>query len=305
MRKGFFLFFFFTSSLFAQNKALLTSISIYKQNFTGDEPVRVNVYIANSGTREESFSLSDAAYQSISFDLRTAANEPIELRPAVDARMRTVYSNPNLYRTLTLMPGESYSASFDLRDYFNITANGAYYIRARFYPDPDNRALVFDSEYAAFTHTPPDTVRRALDVKAQQRVRALETAKAFLPNEAVQDLFEAQMAKDWERFLLHIDAERLINAFPVYADQYNASTDGAFRLDLLEQFRRFLTVHWNLSLTGYEITETRITKETAEVTADAYESVRISQRRIRYNFRLYRNGEGRWLIDNYEVLALN
>ncbi|MGL5254335.1 MAG: hypothetical protein ACRC9L_05025 [Brevinema sp.] len=305
MRVLFLLIFAVSSALYAKSSPIQVRISLFKQTFSSDEPLKAYVSFYNQSTTDQQFFLSDVLFQSLVFDLRSSANEIVPLRPEMDALARTTYSNPALYRRIRLAPGESFSFTSDLREYFNVPKSGSYYVRARFYPDPDNRSDEFFSEYFSFAQTPPAPVMQRINQEQIRRSKTLEEARQFLPGEVIQDLFEAQMKKDWERFLVHIDAEQLINAFDQYANQYNTSIDGTFRLDLLEQFKRFLTSHWNIPLSSYEIRETIIKRDTATVEADALERVRTQTRRIRYSFELSRNGQGQWVIDNYIVLAVN
>ncbi|MGL5721293.1 MAG: hypothetical protein ACRCY4_02705 [Brevinema sp.] len=305
MRVLFFLIFAVSSALYSQSSPIQVRISLFKQTFSSDEPLKAYVSFYNQSIEEQQFDLSDVLFQSLVFDLRSSANETIPLRPEMDALARTTYSNPSLYRRMRLAPGESFTFTSDLRTYFDVPKSGSYYVRARFYPDPDNRSDEYFSEYFSFAQTPPAPVMQRINQEQTRRAAALEEARQFLPGEVIQDLFEAQLKKDWERFLVHIDAEQLINAFDQYARQYNASIDGTFRLDLLEQFKRFLTSHWNIHLAGYEIRETIIRRDTATVEADAFERIRTQTRRIRYSFELSRNGQGQWRIDNYVVLAVN
>lgn len=284
---------------------LLARISFIKQNYTGSEPIQLVLSVYNTNNTSVNIALSDTLNQTISFELRTTKNEITPLRPSVDARIRTIYANPSLYRYIILEPNEVFSRIFDLRDFFDITDFSSYYLKASFFPDPDNRAEFFESDYTVFTHIPPASVQQEMVRMQTEREKILQEAKLLLPNESIADLFEAQVVKDWERFLVHIDAERLINSFDNYARQYNAAQEGSFKLDILENFKRFLTVHWNSSLISYDVKETLIQENKAYVTVDAVEGIRFTSRRLRYNFIMYKNGAGQWLVEDYTVLALN
>lgn len=284
---------------------LLARISFVKQNYTGSEPIQLVLSVYNTNNKSVNIALSDTLNQTISFELRTTKNEIAPLKPSVDAQTRTIYANPSLYRYITLEPNEVFSRIFDLRDFFDITAFSSYYVKASFFPDPDNRAEFFESDYTVFTHIPPVSVQQEMVRVQTEREKILQEAKLLLPSESIADLFEAQAVKDWERFLVHIDAERLINSFDNYARQYNAAREGSFKLDILENFKRFLTAHWNSSLISYDVKETLIQENKAYVTVDAVEGIRFTSRRLRYNFVMYKNGAGQWLIEDYTVLALN
>ncbi|MGL5956940.1 MAG: hypothetical protein ACRC0X_10165 [Brevinema sp.] len=281
------------------------SISFVKQNYQAYEPIQLELFIKNQDTKEQSFVLSDILAQSIHFELRTSRNELLAINPKVAQQLTGIFSTPELYRTITLMPQESFSRLFDLRELYNITQYDTFYLKGIFYPDPDNRQVQAVSDYTAFSHTPSSVILQQIVTDSIERNQDLSILSTLLPNEIIQSFFESLFAKDWEKFLLHINTEQLLQSFQNYATQYNQSNDATFKLELLKQFQRFLTVHWNIPLTSYNITQTTIQENTAYVTVDALESIRFTSRRIRYTFVLYRSVSGYWLISDYTVLALN
>lgn len=302
-----FLIFMSTYSLYAQTnlKNYNIGLSFLKQNYQADEPVMVQLSIENIGNIGNTFILSDVLEQSIGFELKTSRNELLPLNSDTDIHLTGLFSNPALYRDISLMPSESFSRMFDLREFYDIKAYEIFYLKGIFYPDPDNNAVFVESEYTSFSHSPPSLVLQSILDRSIKRSEKIDLLSKLLPSEVVQNLFEAQFTKDWEKFLMLINAERLLNSFQNYAVQYNESTDGAFRLELVEKFKRFLTVHWNIPLVSYEILDTHIQGNTAYVTVDALESIRFTTRKIRYTFTLHRTISGSWLIVDYEVLSLN
>ena len=305
----FFLTFMISSSLYTQSTFNTNDnsieISFIKQNYQGDESIDIEFSIKNKGTQESFFVLSDILDQSINFELKTSRNEVIEINHNTGVRLTGTFSNPALYRYINLMPGESFSRIFDLRDLYSISTYETFYVKGVFYPDPDNRSVFINSDNTSFTHTPPPLVQQKISEDSIKRTQELNNLATLLPNEIVQSFFEAQFVKDWGKFLLHIDAERLISIFYNYSVQYKNSTDGTFRLELLENFKKFFTVHWDIPLVSYDIQETVIKGQEATVTVDAMESIRFTNRKIRYVFTLYRNTAGAWLISDYTVLSLN
>ncbi|MGL4676552.1 MAG: hypothetical protein ACRCWI_02655 [Brevinema sp.] len=289
----------------ADNTSPAVNISFIKQNYQAYEPIQFEVFIKNTDTQERSFIISDILEQSIYFELRSSRNEIVEMNPKVVAQSSGVFSTPELYRNITLMPQESFSRLFDLREFYNITRYDTFYLKGIFYPDPNNRALQALSDYTVFSHIPSSTVLQQMVGDSINRSKELSILSTFLPNEIIKSFFESLFTKDWEKFLLHINTEQLLQSFQNYANQYNQSNDVTFKLELLKQFQRFLTVHWDIPLTSYKITQTTIQEHTAYVTVDAVESIRFTSRRVRYTFTLYRSVSGSWLIVDYTVLALN
>lgn len=294
----------YTQSTFDTNNNKI-EISFIKQNYQGDESINIKFSIENTGTEESSFVLSDILDQSIDFELKTSRNEEIEVNHNTDVRLTGAFSNPSLYRNINLMPGESFSRMFDLRYLYNITTDETFYVKGIFFPDPDNKSVFITSDNTSFSHTPPLLVQQKISADLILRDQELKKLVTLLPSEIIQSFFDAQFVKDWSKFLLHIDAERLIQIFHNYSFQYNNSKDGTFKLELIENFKKFLTIHWNIPLIGYNIKETVIQGQQATVTVDATESIRFTSRKIRYVFTLYRSTQGSWLISDYTVLSLN
>ena len=294
----------YTQSTFDTNNNKI-ELSFIKQNYQGDESINIKFSIENTGTEESSFVLSDILDQSIDFELKTSRNEEIEVNHNTDVRLTGAFANLSLYRNINLMPGESFSRIFDLRYLYNITTDETFYVKGIFFPDPDNKSVFITSDNTSFSHTPPSLVQQKISADLILRDQELKKLVTLLPSEIIQSFFDAQFVKDWGKFLLHIDVERLIQIFHNYSFQYNNSKDGTFKLELIENFKKFLTIHWNIPLIGYNIKETVIQGQQAKVTVDATESIRFTSRKIRYVFTLYRSTQGSWLISDYTVLSLN
>ncbi len=291
-----------TAPAFAQ---LSTCISFVKQNYQANEPIQLEFEIINQGVEEQSFILSDVLPQSIRFELKSSRNESIPMSRRNIIEYTEVYANPALYRTITLLPNESFGVLFNLRNLYDITAYETYYIRSTFYPNPDNRADFVESDYTSFSHTPSPLVIQTIVEESIIRQNQIMALSRMLPSEIIASFFNAQFERDWDKFLLHISLSQLIQSFHNFSVPYDRSTDSAFKLELIEQFKRFLTVHWDMPITSYNIVETIIRDDTATVTVDAVESIGFTSRRLRYYFTLLRSASGAWLISDYSVLALN
>jgi len=308
MRIVLFLYLFILQgSLFAQitNTGNKIRILFIKQNYLSDEAIKMNFSIINMSGSEQTFILSDIFNQSISLELRTSQNELVSMYPEVEAQMNTAFANPSLYRRLMLTKGESYSKILDLRDFYPIDKQGTYYIKVNFYPNPDDKRKFYTSEFISFFHTPSTIVQRKINDTLTKRKLELQKISKLLPNEIIASLFDSQLLKDWEKFLLYIDFERLINSFDNYAQQYNKADNGISKLDIIEQFKRFLTTYWDIPIIAYDIKETIIKDDTAYVTIEVTESISYISRRLRYVFTLYKTGNNTWLIEDYSVLSLN
>ncbi|MGL4562637.1 MAG: hypothetical protein ACRCVW_02120 [Brevinema sp.] len=285
-------------------------ISFLKQNYLSNESIDICLKIMNTNDYPITFSVADSNdeflwYQSIDFELRTSQNITVPLKNIVQAQIKLKAADPSLYRDITLLKNESFTKVFNIRDFYDITDAKTFYIQASFYPDPDNHNTMYQSYFASFSQSAQAIVEQKIvedDLLEQATINGLAQ---LLPNEIIESFFDAQKQKNWQLFLLHIDPERLIYSFPNFATQYDQATTGSFKLNIIDQFKRFFTSHWNIPLTSYHITETVIKDDTATVTVNAVESIRFTNRRLRYTFTLYRTGQNTWLISDYLVLSLN
>ncbi|MGL4388366.1 MAG: hypothetical protein ACRCTJ_03115 [Brevinema sp.] len=303
-------FFLFVIVNYAQNTTdslYSVQVSFIKQNYAGNEAIDACVKIFNKSNSPITFSLADdfLSHQSITFELRTSQNIIIPIKNNLQALIKLKASDPSQYREITLLQGESFSKIFNIRDFYDLSEAKTYYIEALFFPDPDNHSTPYRSSFASFSQSVPSVVQEAILKETLIQTAKFKELSRLLPNEIIMSFFNSQMEKNWELFLLHIDPERLIYSFPNFAKQYDQATSGVFKLEIIDQFKRFFSTHWNIPLTSYKITRTIIEDDSATVTVDAIESIRFTNRRLRYTFTLYRTGQNSWLIENYLVLSLN
>ncbi|MGL4394732.1 MAG: hypothetical protein ACRCS8_05860 [Brevinema sp.] len=299
---------FFTMAHTQNSDSLFSvQISFIKQNYTGNEPITACVKIFNKSNGAITFSLADdfLSHQSIAFELKTSQNIAVPIKNNIQAQIKLRASDPSQYREITLLRGESFSKIFNIRDFYDLDESKTYYIEALFYPDPDNHGLPYKSSYASFSQSAPRMVQENIIAAERVQEARINELSGALPSEIMTSFFESQKEKNWALFLMHIDPERLIYSFPNYAKQYDAATSGSFKLDIIDEFKRFFSRHWNIPLTSYKITETIIKDDRATVVVDAVESIRFTNRRLRYTFTLYRTGQNTWLIEDYIALSLN
>ncbi|MGL4367566.1 MAG: hypothetical protein ACRCTQ_04730 [Brevinemataceae bacterium] len=295
---------FVQTQTFTVDNSLSVKIYFLKQNYTPSEPIQIYFTIVNESNQNIEFTLSDVIYQSFMFELRTSRNELIALNPVIQSETETVFGNPSLYRTINLAPGESLFRKFNLRELYTINEQQGYYVKALFYPYPDNRTNVLVSDLVMFFQTPDLMVQNKINSNNIQQTHMVAVRNTSLPNEVVANLFESQMKKDWSAFLLNIDESQLIYSFNNYANQFDQAKTSSAKTEVLKTFQRFLTEHWNNSIISYTILDTVIKGDKAVVNAEATENFKFFHRKFRYQFSLYRNGKGIWYISDYTILVL-
>ncbi len=296
---------FMTSAVFSQSAAdIKVELQFYTQTYRLNEPIPVVVNVMNAGASRFEFQVSSRIYQTFFFEIRTPMNEKIVINDQFQVEMAENYSTSQDYRPMALEPGESFSRQIDITKWFDVRESGYYYIRGFFYPNPDDTLHKIASVNYKILVKPPEVVEQNLVAEEQQRQQRFEELKQLPPYDVVADLIDAKMKKDWERFLFHIDAERLILSFQNYAAEYQNARTGRHRLDLIEEFRDYLTKHWQDTILSYEVVRSEIETDDAKVICNVVYKVRSLSYTLQYTFDLYRNHDGQWLVYNYTALRI-
>lgn len=290
----------FISTLNAQSaEDIKVELQFYTQTYRLNEPIPVIVNVINMGGSRFAFEVSSRIYQTFFFEIRTPLNEKIVIKDLFQVEMEENYSTSEDFRPMALEPGESFSRQIDITQWFDVREAGYYYIRGFFYPNPDDMTYRVESVNYKILVKPPLVVEQDLVQQEQERQQRFEEMKKLPPYDVVADLIDAKMKKDWERFLFHIDAERLMMSFDNYAAEYQNARTGRHRLDLIEEFKDNLTRYWQDTILSYKVVRSEIEQDEAEVICDVVYKVRSLSYTLEYTFNLYRNHEGQWLVHNY------
>lgn len=276
-------------------------LQFYTQSFRLNEPVQVTLNVINVSDQEVRFKISSLVYETFFFVMRTPRNEEIPLQDRFQVEKKEHRSSAGDFREVRLMPGESFSRKVDVSEWFDIREPGYYYLKGVFMPDPDKPETRVESFDYKILLKPPAVVEIKQKEEDQRQSEAIEQAKALPPYDAIVDFLDAKMKKDWTRFLSHIDAERLIRSFETYYKAWDSARSGRYKLEVVDEFRRYLTTYWQDRILRYEIQETVIKQDKAQVTAEVEYKVRNTSYVHRYDFYLYKNHANQWLIYDYVV----
>jgi hypothetical protein len=299
----FLVFLFFATNIFGYD-GIKVELQFFTQTYRLNEPIPVLVNVVNTSYTPFDFYVSPMIYETFFFSVKTPRNEDIKLNDRFRILMDEQYSPSEDFRKIILAPGESFSREIDITRWFEIKEAGYYVIKGIFYPNPDIRRHPFESiNYKILVRPPAEVEERVADEEAH-RITRLAEIKKLPPYDAIADMIDAKMRKDWERFLAHIDTERLIMSFQNFAEEYRSARTGRYRLDVINRFERYLTVHWQDRILSYEVRRTEIERERATVTADVEFRVRQFSYVLRYDFMLYQNHEGQWLVYDYTVTRI-
>lgn len=275
-----------------------------KSTFRMNSAVNIEIKLVNISQDERIIKLSPFNYESFSFIVKTPQNEELSYRDDYKIRMNEIESSYDEVKEVRLLSKESVSRLINLSEIFDFRKEGYYFIKVLYYPDPDIKSTYIESEYYKFLLKPPSIVEQNIDENYKERKQQIEHVKKLPPYDVVDDLLDAKMKKDWERFLTHFDVERLIYSFQNYGKAYESAKGGKYKLEILEDFKKYLTTHWQDRILSYKILESYIKPDVATVDADVEYKVRELSYVLRYTFKLYRNFLGEWKIYDYTVLRV-
>jgi hypothetical protein len=283
---------------------LQVGLQFYRETYRLNEPIPVQINVINNSSSPVKFFVSPLIYESFFFNLKTPKNEDVSLLDNFQIEMKNSASSSGDFRQITLMPQEEFSRIIDITKWFDINESGYYYIRGIFYPDPDRKSESMESFNYKIFIKPPLVVEKEISGEELERQKEFENIKKLPPYDVIDDFLDAKMKKDWERFLFHIDATRLIKSFDDYYNAYQNARSGTYQLQVIDDFKKYLTVYWQDRILGYRILESHIKENDATVIAEVDFKVRLVTYTLRYTFSLYKNHLNQWLIYDYSALKV-
>ncbi len=299
------LLFIYITSVYAQEASDFTvELQFYRQTYHLNEPIPVMINIINTSDKPLSFFLSPLIYESFIFSLRTPRNEVIPYLGEFEVEMKDNKSSSGEFREIKLLPRESFSRVIDISKWFDIRESGYYYINGIFHQNPDNKSEFIESFNYKIFIKPPEMVEIELSAEEQSQISNMEAVQKLPPYDVIQDLLDAKMKKDWDRFLSHIDSERLIMSFQDYYSAYLNASSGRYRLEIIEDFKKYLTVHWQDRILSYKLVESQIKEDKATVICDVDYKMKLYSYTMEYTFSLYKNHLNQWQVYDYTALKI-
>ncbi|MCX7820100.1 MAG: hypothetical protein N2258_00300 [Brevinematales bacterium] len=296
--------FFILLFSFGYSSDLLLTIDFEKTSFRLNSPMNIEIKIINTSQERKIIKLSPLDYESFHFYVRTIENELLDYKDDYRLKTKEIISSADDVKEVLLFPGESISRIVDLDGIFDFRKVGFYYLKVNYYPDPENKLSFYESENYKFLIKPPLNVEDNLKKVEDTKQKRIDIIKKSPPYEIVEDLIDAKMKKDWDRFLVYFDLERLIYSFQNFGSAYENAKTGKHKFEILEDFRRYLTTHWQDRILSYKILEAYIKEGNATVDADVEFKVRNLSYVLRYTFKFYKNSDNEWKIYDYTVLRV-
>jgi hypothetical protein len=287
------------------------------------DPILVQITLANNGPYTFRFKLADERAFSVDFDVRTNANRAVE---AADLLVRKRSQSQQVYfREISVEAGESFSFVEDLKDYAALTQSGTYVVQARIYPElyqavlsetagiSPGRTLAaigqpLESNRLTLSIRPrlipgPDGIPLELDVETN----AVLVREKLPPDEVVNYLLTARQKSQWEKFFLYLDLQAMLSRDAYRRRQYNAESEEG-RRRMLARYRHDLqnaVLDENISLIPMDfiIERTVYNARTGTVTVLEYFRIGNYTEKKRYTWYLEKKDDI-WTIIDYSVVNL-
>jgi hypothetical protein len=323
---GFFVLFLAAAApLFPENVDLAIRFYNKKIYYTNEEPIYVQITLANNSPNVYRFRIADDRVFSLDFDVRTMRNRPVENADVLMWRRGS--SIQVFFREIAIEPGESFSFVEDLRDYARLDEAGSYVVQAKLYPEllknnaglqtaPAPRRAALSPAGSAFLVSQrlnlnlrlplvsgDDGLPQALDVETN----AVLVREKLAPDEVVAFMLSARQKSQWEKFFLYLDLEQMILRDAARERRWRAESEDG-RRKMVERFRADLqnsVIDGDISAIPTRFDIERTTYNASEGTVIVLERFRQGDytEKKRYTYHLAKTDEV-WAIVDYVVLNL-
>ena len=302
----------------------------------GQGPILIQTSITNNSPATFRFNLANERPFSVDFDVRTAANRPVEAAAAL-VRLRS-QSRQVFFREISLAAGESFSFVEDLRDYVTFTQAGTFVVQARLHPELVQSAarseVVWQGSPApmgtSLAITPGSVIAAAgqplvsnrlslsirppvimgpdgIPLELDLETHAVLVRERLPPDEVVSYVITARQRGQWERFFLYLDLEAMLTRDGYRRRQWLVESEEG-RRRMLARYRQDLqsaVVDEAVSLIPLHFAIERTTHTGREGTVTTIQYFREGNfiQRKRYVWYLERRDEI-WTIVDFSVTLL-
>jgi hypothetical protein len=211
-------------------------ISLYQQNYTLSQPVTIKAVLKNTGTEERTISVYPEPSLCLNFNVIDADRNMAE--------KKSDYKNPALTgwkdglkntREIKLYPGEEFSQTIDINNWYNMTNSGRYSIQASFL-DVKRGKPVWSNP--AYVNIKPNE-RIIAKLKIEDEIRQQEADTVMTPEGTVKFMLDAMGHKDWESFFKYWNFEKALANWAKYNDKYQTAIDNEGRQSAIDSFKKW------------------------------------------------------------------
>jgi hypothetical protein len=209
--------------------------TMYYPGAAGDNPVKVQISVVNTGSDTLHFKLADDRMFSLDFVARTLKSAYL---PKTDLLMRRRTTSATVYfREIALEAGESYSFVENLKDYLVITEPSIYYLELDFYPDLyKSPTQAIKSNRLTLEVQPSPSVASSHLLPIQGETLALIGPEPIPPDQVVEQTIVARQKYLWDEYFLYIDLEEMLLKDAIRNRRYRSASAGE-RTRMLANFK--------------------------------------------------------------------
>jgi hypothetical protein len=276
--------------------------------YVEDNPIFVQLTVANRGPAAYRFRLADERVFSVDFEVKTMANRAVE--PAALLLRKRAANRQVFFREITVESGESFSFVEDIRDYADLSQSGVFIVQAKLYPELNRppAAPPLESNRLSLSLRPPslpgpEGIPLAMDVETN----AILVREKLPPDEVVEYMLSARQKGQWEKFFLYLDLEAMIIRDGTRQRQWRAESEEG-RQRMIARYRTELqssVADTDISLIPTDFSIQRTTYDAGEGTVTVLEYFRPGNysEKKQYTYHLRRQDDI-WTIVDYTVLNL-
>jgi hypothetical protein len=285
---------------------------IYYVQGAGDDPIFIQITIANTGPTGYRFKLADERAFSVDFDIRTMSNRPVE--SAMGLIRKRTGNRQVFFREVVVEPGESFSFVEDLRDYAEFDQAGSFIIQARMYPElyrtaaANPEAPPLESNRLNLNLRPPSLPGPGgIPLDMDVETNAILVRERLPPDQVIEYILTARQKAQWEKFFLYLDLETMLSRDPARHRQWLAESEEG-RRRMLARYRSELeeaVTDGDIATIPMEFQIERTTYGVEEGTVVVLEKFKTGNyiERKRYTYYVRRKDDI-WTIIDYTVLNL-
>ncbi|GEM_PF-2724032 len=287
---------------------LESQIVLARETFRLGEPMMMQFRVMNTTANNAiTFDIVPDLHRSIILSIIDSHSNPVALNPAVtDADRPMTTDRPDLFesRSVTLYPGETYSVSINLAEWFIFENEGQYLINGYCIPNAlQNHEPKKISANRILFQVKPGRIMEKQRAYAAQKKSAYEQEMVASPQGTIRFILDAKQHGRWADYFRYQDMPQIIMQFSEYASNYAAASPQK-RLQILEEFKQFEQIRVESRIKESEVLDVVFTpgnNDRCRVSAFIhYDRAARGFKKYIYNYSMYRK-DNTWRVDGYTV----
>ncbi|MDA3899724.1 MAG: hypothetical protein PF637_04290 [Spirochaetes bacterium] len=255
----------FTVKILADSElsGLVPYVALKKTTFHDTRFIEAEVVIENRGDAPAKFMVYDKPYttfQPIVYDIN-GREAPVRVAYRLTGlRANDVLGGVNP-RQILLLPGEKYSSTVNLADFYEFASGREYKVRLLFLRDAAQKEARLGTNIVRVKVSTDRSDRQQPAVAVNGRIND----DSIRPEEIIHLFLMAEQRENWRDYLKYIDLHQYIYSFPDYAKVY-LSGGAALKQEALQSFSDYLIESRPDTIVDYEVLSETISDNSSTVT---------------------------------------